>query len=335
MARPPARLRPQEFLGRARLRLLGRLISRRSPVRTVATSPPLPPTAATAANASQGEFPVPTVNTKDGVTIFYKDWGPKTAQPIMFHHGWPLSSDDWDAQMLYFVQHGYRVVAHDRRGHGRSAQVSEGHDMDHYAADAFAVAEALDLRNAVHIGHSTGGGEVARYVARHGEPSRRVAKAVLVSAVPPLMLKTPGNPEGLPIEAFDGFRKGVADNRAQMFLDVASGPFYGFNRDGAKVHPGVVQNWWRQGMMGSAKAHYDGIKAFSETDQTEDLKAITVPTLVMHGDDDQIVPIADSAMKSVKLLKNGTLKVYKGYPHGMLTTHADVINPDLLAFVRA
>ncbi|MGF9692488.1 MULTISPECIES: alpha/beta fold hydrolase [unclassified Rhizobium] len=275
------------------------------------------------------------VQTKDGVMIFFKDWGPKDAQPIVFHHGWPLSSDDWDAQMLFFVQNGFRVVAHDRRGHGRSSQVSEGHDMDHYAADAFAVVEHLDLKNAVHIGHSTGGGEVARYVAKHGEPSGRVAKAVLVSAVPPLMLKTAANPEGLPLEVFDGFRTATAGNRAQFFLDVAGGPFYGFNRDGAKVYPGVVQNWWRQGMMGSAKAHYEGIKAFSETDQTEDLKAISVPTLVMHGDDDQIVPIADAAMKAIKLLKNGTLKVYKGFPHGMLTTHADVINPDLLAFIKS
>ena len=274
-----------------------------------------------------------TVTTKDGVEIFFKDWGPQDAQPIMFHHGWPLSADDWDAQMLFFVNQGYRVVAHDRRGHGRSAQVSDGHDMDHYAADAFAVVEQLDLKNAVHIGHSTGGGEVARYVAKHGEPAGRVAKAVLVSAVPPLMLKTDANPEGLPREVFDGFRKGTADNRAQFFHDVAAGPFYGFNRAGAKVDQGVILNWWRQGMMGSAKAHYDGIKAFSETDQTEDLRAITVPTLVMHGDDDQVVPIADAALKSVKLLKNGTLKVYEGYPHGMLTTHADVINPDLLAFV--
>jgi len=275
-----------------------------------------------------------TVTTKDGVAIFYKDWGPKDAQPIMFHHGWPLSSDDWDTQMLFFVQNGYRVVAHDRRGHGRSAQVSEGHDMDHYAADAFAVVEHLNLMNALHIGHSTGGGEVARYVAKHGEPAGRVAKAVLVSAVPPLMLKTESNPEGLPIEVFDGFRKGVADNRAQLYIDVAAGPFYGFNREGAKAYQCVIDNWWRQGMMGSAKAHYEGIKAFSETDQTGDLQAITVPTLVMHGDDDQIVPIADAALKSVKLLKNGTLKVYKGYPHGMLTTHAATINPDLLAFVK-
>jgi len=275
------------------------------------------------------------VTTPDGVRIFYKDWGPRDAQPIVFHHGWPLSSDDWDAQMLFFVQHGYRVIAHDRRGHGRSAQVSDGHDMDHYAADASAVAEHLDLRNAVHIGHSTGGGEVARYVAKYGQPQGRVAKAVLVSAVPPLMLKTAANPGGLPIEVFDGIRAGVAANRAQLFVDFPTGPFYGFNRPGAKVYPGVIQNWWRQGMMGSAKAHYEGIKAFSETDQTDDLKAITVPTLVLHGDDDQVVPIADSAELSVKLLKNGTLKVYKGYPHGMLTTHADVINPDLLAFIKS
>ncbi|WP_280170841.1 alpha/beta fold hydrolase [Agrobacterium pusense] len=285
---------------------------------------------------TEGAFPMTEsfVKTKDGVNIYFKDWGPKDAQPIVFHHGWPLSSDDWDAQMLFFVENGYRVVAHDRRGHGRSEQVSDGHDMDHYAADAFAVVEHLDLRNAVHIGHSTGGGEVARYVAKFGELHGRVAKAVLVSAVPPLMLKTPSNPGGLPIEVFDSFRKGVADNRAQFFLDVPTGPFYGFNRPDAKVYPGVIQNWWRQGMMGSAKAHYDGVKAFSETDQTEDLKAISVPTLVLHGDDDQVVPIAASAELSVKLLKNGTLKVYKGYPHGMLTTHADVINPDLLAFVK-
>ncbi|CAB3656369.1 MULTISPECIES: alpha/beta fold hydrolase [Achromobacter] len=276
-----------------------------------------------------------TITTPDGVEIFYKDWGPKTAQPIMFHHGWPLSSDDWDAQMLFFLAQGYRVIAHDRRGHGRSTQVSDGHDMDHYAADAAAVVQHLDLRNAVHIGHSTGGGEVARYVARHGEPQGRVAKAVLVSAVPPLMVKTESNPGGTPIEVFDGFRKALADNRAQFFLDVAAGPFYGFNRDGAKVSQGVINNWWRQGMIGGAKAHYEGIKAFSETDQTEDLKAISVPTLVMHGDDDQIVPIDDASRLSVKLLKNGTLKVYPGFPHGMLTTHADVINADLLAFIKS
>ncbi|MNK18653.1 Non-heme chloroperoxidase [compost metagenome] len=275
-----------------------------------------------------------TITTPDGVDIYYKDWGPKTAQPIVFHHGWPLSSDDWDAQMLFFVAQGFRVIAHDRRGHGRSSQVSDGHDMDHYAADAAAVANHLDLRNAVHIGHSTGGGEVARYVAQHGEPQGRVAKAILVSAVPPLMVKTDANPGGTPIEVFDGFRKALADNRAQFFLDVAAGPFYGFNREGAKVSQGVINNWWRQGMIGSAKAHYEGIKAFSETDQTDDLKAITVPTLVMHGDDDQIVPIDDASRLSVKLLKNGTLKVYPGFPHGMLTTHADVLNADLLAFIK-
>ncbi len=277
---------------------------------------------------------MPYVTTKDGVEIFYKDWGPKDAQPIVFHHGWPLSSDDWDAQMLFFLGKGYRVVAHDRRGHGRSTQISDGHDMDHYAADASAVAEHLDLRNAVHIGHSTGGGEVARYVAKHGEPQGRVAKAVLVSAVPPLMVKTDKNPGGTPIEVFDDFRAALAANRAQFFLDVASGPFYGYNRPGAKASQGVIQNWWRQGMIGSAKAHYEGIKAFSETDQTEDLKAISVPTLVLHGEDDQVVPIDDAGRLSVKLVQNGTLKTYPNYPHGMLTIHADVLNPDLLAFVK-
>jgi non-heme chloroperoxidase len=271
------------------------------------------------------------VKTKDGVEIFYKDWG--HGQPIVFHHGWPLSSDDWDAQMMFFVLHGYRVIAHDRRGHGRSSQVSGGHDMDHYAADVAAVMEALDVRNAVHIGHSTGGGEVARYVARHGKG--RVAKAVLVGAVPPIMVKSPANPDGTPLEVFDGFRQALAANRAQFFRDVPAGPFYGFNRPGVKPQEGVIENWWRQGMNGSAKAHYDGIKAFSETDFTEDLKAIDVPTLVMHGDDDQIVPYKDSALLSAKLLKHGTLKLYPGFPHGMLTTHADVINPDLLAFVKA
>jgi non-heme chloroperoxidase len=270
------------------------------------------------------------ITTKDGTQIFYKDWG--SGQPIVFHHGWPLSSDDWDAQMLYFVEKGCRVIAHDRRGHGRSSQVGSGHDMDNYAADVAAVVEHLDLRNAIHIGHSTGGGEVARYAARFGKG--RVAKLVLIGAVLPIMLKTPANPAGTPIEVFDGFRKQLAANRAQFYLDVASGPFYGFNRPGAKVSQGVIQNWWRQGMIGGAKAHYDGIKAFSETDFTEDLKVIDVPTLVMHGDDDQIVPIADSALLSMKLLKKGTLKVYKGFPHGMCTTHADVINADLLAFVK-
>ncbi|RVH23356.1 alpha/beta hydrolase [Sinorhizobium meliloti] len=291
--------------------------------------------APTTNTTTEGQKTMAYVTTKDGVEIFYKDWGPKDAQPIVFHHGWPLSSDDWDAQMLFFLSKGFRVVAHDRRGHGRSAQVADGHDMDHYAADAFAVAEALDLKNAVHIGHSTGGGEVARYVAKHGQPSGRVTKAVLVSAVPPLMLKTDANPEGLPIEVFDGFRSALAANRAQFFRDVPAGPFYGFNRDGATPLEGVIQNWWRQGMMGGAKAHYDGIKAFSETDQTEDLKAITVPTLVLHGEDDQIVPIADSALKSAKLLKNGSLKTYPGFSHGMLTVNADVLNADLLAFVQS
>jgi non-heme chloroperoxidase len=273
------------------------------------------------------------IATKDGVQIFYKDWG--RGQPIVFHHGWPLSADDWDAQLLFFVQHGYRVVAFDRRGHGRSSQVSDGHDMDHYAADATAVVEHLDLREAVHIGHSTGGGEVARYVAKYGEPQGRVAKAVLISAVPPLMLKTEKNPGGTPIEVFDNFRKALADNRSQFYLDVASGPFYGFNRPGAKVLQGTIQNWWRQGMMGSAKAHYDGIKAFSETDQTEDLKTIKVPTLVMQGNDDQVVPYKDAALFQAKLLKNSTLKVYPGYPHGMCTTNAGMINSDLLAFIRS
>ncbi|QGN55016.1 alpha/beta fold hydrolase [Novosphingobium sp. Gsoil 351] len=276
-----------------------------------------------------------TIITKDAVEIFYKDWGSKVAQPIVFHHGWPLSSDDWDSQMLFFLSKGYRVVAHDRRGHGRSAQVAEGHDIDHYAADAFAVAEALDLRNAVHIGHSTGGGEVARYVARHGGPAGRVAKAVLVAAIPPLMLKTADNPEGTPMQVFDGYRTALAGNRAQFFRDVPAGPFYGFNREGATVHEGVIQNWWRQGMMGSAKAHYDGIKAFSETEQTEDLKAITVPTLVLHGEDDQVVPIAASAQKAIKLLPNGTLKTYPGLSHGMLTVNADVLNADILEFVAS
>jgi non-heme chloroperoxidase len=275
------------------------------------------------------------VTTKDGTQIFYKDWGPKNAQPIVFHHGWPLSSDDWDAQMLFFVAQGFRVIAHDRRGHGRSTQVSDGHDMDHYAADAAAVVEHLDLRKAVHIGHSTGGGEVARYIAKYGEPQARVAKAVLVSAVPPLMVKTDKNPDGTPIEVFDGFRKALAANRSQFFLDVASGPFYGFNRPGAKVSQGIIQNWWRQGMMGGANAHYDGIKAFSETDQTEDLKAIKVPMLILQGDDDQVVPYKDAALLQAKLLKNSTLKVYPGFPHGMCTTDADVINSDLLAFIRS
>jgi non-heme chloroperoxidase len=273
-----------------------------------------------------------TVTTNDGVTIFYKDWGPKNAQPVVFHHGWPLSADDWDTQLLYFLGKGYRVVAHDRRGHGRSSQVSDGHDMDHYAADAAAVVAHLDLRNAIHIGHSTGGGEATHYVARHGKG--RVAKLVLIGAVPPIMLKTPANPGGLPIEVLDSFRQQLAANRAQFYWEIASGPFYSYNRPGAKVLQSVIDNWWRQAMMGGAKAQYDGVKAFSETDFTEDLKNIDVPTLVMHGDDDQIVPIADSALLSSKLLQKGTLKVHQGFPHGMCTTHADIVNPELLAFMK-
>ena len=275
------------------------------------------------------------VTTKDGVNIYYKDWGPKEAQPIVFHHGWPLSADDWDNQMLFFLAEGYRVIAIDRRGHGRSDQVSEGHDMDHYAADASAVVESLDLHNAVHVGHSTGGGQVARYVAKYGQPQGRVAKAVLVSAVPPLMVKTENNPGGTPVEVFDGFRKALAANRAQFYLDVASGPFYGFNRAGAEVSQGTIQNWWRQGMIGSAKAHYEGIKAFSETDQTEDLKTITVPVLVMQGDDDQVVPYKNAALLQDQLLANSVLKIYPGFPHGMHTTHAYTINADILGFIRS
>ena len=275
------------------------------------------------------------ITTQDGVDIFFKDWGPRNAQPIVFHHGWPLTADDWDTQMLYFLGKGFRVIAHDRRGHGRSSQVSEGHDMDHYAADASAVFQHLDLKNAVHIGHSTGGGEATHYVARHGQPQGRVAKLIIIGAVPPLMLKTPANPGGLPIEVFDGLRQQLAANRSQFYTDLPSGPFYSFNRPGAKVSQPVILNWWRQGMTGGAKAHYDGIKAFSETDFTDDLKIITVPSLVMHGDDDQIVPIADSAPLSAKLLKNSTLKIYEKFPHGMCTTHADVINPDLLAYIKA
>lgn len=274
-----------------------------------------------------------TITTKDGTEIFYKDWGPKTAQPIVFHHGWPLSADDWDNQMLYFLEKGFRVIAHDRRGHGRSTQTATGNEMDTYAADVAELAAALDLKNAVHIGHSTGGGEVAHYVAR--AEKGRVAKAVLIGAVPPVMVKSDKNPGGLPIEVFDGFRAALVANRAQFYVDIPTGPFFGFNRDGAKVSQGAIDNWWRQGMMGGAKAHYDCIKAFSETDFTEDLKAIDVPVLVMHGEDDQIVPIADSALLAIKLLKQGTLKVYEGLPHGMCTTHPEVVNPDLLAFIQA
>lgn len=284
-------------------------------------------------HSPQRTNPMTFATTKDGVQIFYKDWGPKTAQPIVFHHGWPLSSDDWDTQMLYFLGKGYRVIAHDRRGHGRSSPVSDGHDMDHYAADIAAVVEHLDLRNAIHVGHSTGGGEAARYVARHGKG--RVAKLILIGAVPPLMLKTTANPGGLPIEVFDGLRNALAANRSEFYLNFASGPFYGYNRPGAKPSQAVIWNWWRQGMMGNAKAHYDCIKAFSETDFSADLKSIAVPTLVLHGNDDQIVPVADSALLSAKLLKTSTLKIYEKLPHGMCTTHADRINADLLGLLKA
>jgi len=272
------------------------------------------------------------ITTSDGTEIFYKDWGPKDAQPIVFHHGWPLSADDWDNQMLFFLAKGYRVIAHDRRGHGRSSQTSEGNEMDTYAADVAALTDALDLKGAIHIGHSTGGGEVTRYVAR-AKPGR-VSKAVLIDAVPPVMVLKDSNPGGTPIEVFDGFRAALADNRAQLYLDIPTGPFYGFNRPGAKVSQGLIDNWWRQGMMGSAKAGYECIKAFSETDFTEDLKAIEVPVLVIHSEDDQIVPYADSAPLTVKLLKDGTLITYKDLPHGLCQTHPDIVNADLLAFIE-
>ncbi|EXR23200.1 alpha/beta fold hydrolase [Acinetobacter baumannii] len=272
------------------------------------------------------------VTTKDGVDIFYKDWGPRDAQVLFFHHGWPLSSDDWDTQLLFFLKEGFRVFAHDRRGHGRSSQVWDGHDMDHYADDVAEVVKHLDIKNAIHIGHSTGGGEVVRYIARHGQEN--VNKAVLVSAVPPLMVKTENNPEGLPKEVFDDLQNQVLTNRAQFFRDLPSGPFYGFNRPDAKPSEGIIANWWRQGMTGSAKAHYDGIVAFSQTDFTEDLKKITVPVLVLHGDDDQIVPYKTSGVKSAELLQNSQLKIYPGFSHGMLTVNHEVINADLLAFIR-
>ena len=274
---------------------------------------------------------MPFVTAGDGTEIFYKDWG--SGRPVMFHHGWPLSADDWDAQMLFLVRRGYRVIAHDRRGHGRSAQVGHGHDMDHYAADAAAVVTHLGLRDVVHVGHSTGGGEVARYVARHG--AGRVAKAVLIGAVPPLMVQTESNPGRLPVEVFDGFREAVATNRSQFYLDLASGPFYGFNRPGADVSQGVIQNWWRQAMTGSAQAHHEGIKAFSETDFTDDLRAIDVPTLIMHGDDDQIVPIANSSEKAATLIADARLKVYPGLSHGMCTVNAGTLNADLLDFIES
>jgi non-heme chloroperoxidase len=276
---------------------------------------------------------MPIFTTSDGVQIFYKDWGPKDAQPVVFHHGWPLASDDWDNQMMFFLAQGYRVIAHDRRGHGRSTQTDTGNDMDTFAVDVIQLAKSLDLKNAIHAGHSTGGGEVARYVSR-AEPGR-VAKMVLIGAVPPIMVKSEKNPGGLPMEVFDGFRTALAANRAEFYRAVPSGPFYGFNRPGAKVLEGVIGNWWRQGMIGGIKAQYDCIKAFSETDFTEDLKKIEVSSLILHGDDDQIVPIADSALLSAKLLKNAKLKVYPGFPHGMCTTHADVINADLLEFFKS
>jgi non-heme chloroperoxidase len=276
---------------------------------------------------------MPYVTTADGTEIFYKDWGPRDATPIVFHHGWPLSADDWDAQMMFFLQKGYRVIAHDRRGHGRSTQTDGGNEMDTYATDVAALTDKLDLKGAIHVGHSTGGGECIHYVAR-AKPGR-VAGAVLIGAVPPVMIKKESNPGGLPLEVFDQFRAGTAANRAQFFLDIPTGPFYGFNRPGAKISEGVIRNWWRQGMMGSIKAHYECVKAFSETDFTEDLKSVDVPVLIMHGDDDQVVPIADSAELSIKLVKNGTLKIYPGFPHGMCTTHADVINPDLLAWIES
>ena len=285
---------------------------------------------AAAFTQTKGSETMSKITTKDGVDIFYKDWG--KGPPIVFSHGWPLSADDWDIQMMFFLNKGFRVIAHDRRGHGRSSQVADGHDMDHYADDLAALTAHLNLKNAVHIGHSAGGGEVIRYIARHGQS--RVAKAATLGAVPPLMLKTASNPGGLPKEVFDGIQAQTANNRAQFFRDLPEGPFYGFNRPGAKPVEGIIANWWRQGMMGGVKAHYDGIVAWSQTDFTEDLKKITVPVLVMHGDDDQVVPYADSAPLAAKLLKNGTLKTYKGYPHGMPTTNADVINADLLAFIK-
>jgi len=283
--------------------------------------------------AHKGADPMTYITASDGAQIFYKDWGPRDAQPLVFHHGWPLTADEWDNQLLFFLSQGYRVIAHDRRGHGRSTQTDHGNEMDTYAADVAALVASLDLKGAVHIGHSTGGGEAAHYAAR--AKAGTIAKLILVGAVPPVMVKKASNPGGLPIAVFDGFRTALAEDRSQFYLDVASGPFYGFNRDGAKVSQGLIQNWWRQGMVGSAKAHYDCIKAFSETDFTEDLKKIAVPTLVMHGTDDQVVPFADSAPLSAKLLANGTLKAYEGFPHGMAATHADVINKDILAFIRS
>ena len=273
-----------------------------------------------------------TITTSDGTNLFYKDWGPKDAQPIMFHHGWPLSADDWDNQMLFFLSHGYRVIAHDRRGHGRSDQTDTGHDMDTYAADVAAIVETLNLRDVIHIGYSTGGGEVTRYAARAGRG--RVAKAVLIAAIPPVMIRGETNPDGVPREVFDEFRSAVAANRAQFYRDVPSGPFYGFNREGATVSQGLIDNWWRQGMAGGAKAHYDCIAVFSETDFTDDLRTITVPILIMHGEDDQVVPIENSAHKAIRLVRDGTLRTYPGLSHGLFATHPDVINHDLMVFIR-
>jgi len=272
-----------------------------------------------------------TVTTSDGIEIYYKDWG--TGQPIVFSHGWPLSADDWDTQLLFFLQQGYRVIAHDRRGHGRSTQTGDGHDMDHYAADLRAVVEALDLHDAIHVGHSTGGGEVAHYIATYGED--RVARAVLISAVPPIMVQTENNPGGLPKSVFDDLQAQLAKNRSEFYRALPSGPFYGFNRPGVESSEAIIENWWRQGMMGGAKAHYDGIVAFSQTDFTEDLKKITVPVLVMHSEDDQIVPYADAGPLSAKLVQNGTLKTYSDFPHGMPTTQAETINADLLEWLRS
>lgn len=276
---------------------------------------------------------MPTITTSDGTNLFYKDWGPKDAQPIVFHHGWPLSGDDWDNQMLFFLSKGYRVIAHDRRGHGRSDQTDTGNDMDTYAADVAELVKALDLKDAVHIGHSTGGGEVTRYAAR--AERGRVAKAILIAAIPPVMAQSDANPDGVPMTVFDGLRSALESNRAQFYRDLPSGPFYGFNRDGATVSQGLIDNWWRQGMNGGAKPHHDCIKVFSETDFTEDLKALTIPVMIIHGEDDQIVPIENSAHKAIKLVRDGTLKTYPGLSHGLFATHPDVVNPDMLAFVRA
>ena len=273
------------------------------------------------------------ITTSDGTNLFYKDWGPKDAQPLMFHHGWPLSADDWDSQMLFFLSEGFRVISHDRRGHGRSDQTDTGNDMDTYAADVAALVKVLDLRDVIHIGHSTGGGEVARYASQ--AESGRVARAALIGAVPPVMVRSDKNPDGIPMEVFDGFREALSRNRAEFYKGIPSGPFYGFNRPGTEMSQGLIDNWWRQGMAGGAKAHYDGIKAFSETDFTEDLEAITVPILFLHGGDDQIVPIGNSAHKAIMLVRDGTLKTYPGLSHGLFATHPDVVNPDLLAFARS